>query len=155
MMDMLNQVKDNQHQLEQNVLDINSKVAAVESLVESLDVPEYAAELSNIVSEAARGETTVLNSRLNKLEDRSRRDSLLFHGIDDTLSENCSQSETHIRDNLSTILGLDLPGEAIFRAHRLGSYTSNNCRPIIVKFSSSKFKANVFFFLSVLSSKVQ
>ncbi|KAM7286059.1 uncharacterized protein ISCGN_032944, partial [Ixodes scapularis] len=144
MVDMLNQVKDNQHQLELKVLDINSRLAAVESLVELLDVPKHPTELSNVVSEAVRGETTVLNSRLNELEDRSRRDNLLFYGIADTLSEDWLQSESHIRDNLSTILGLDLPGEAISRAHRLGSYSTNKCRPIIVKFSSSKFKANVF-----------
>lgn len=39
-MDMLHQVKDSQHQLEQKVLDIDSRLAALESLVESLDAPQ-------------------------------------------------------------------------------------------------------------------
>ncbi|XP_040360436.1 uncharacterized protein LOC121048313 [Ixodes scapularis] len=145
MMEMLTELTTNQRQLEQKVSDLTTRLAAVESLVESLDMPQEVPDLSNVVSEAVRGETVALNSRLDELEDRSRRDNLIFYGLLDSSNENWSQTETLIRNTLCRILDLNLSGEAISRAHRLGSYIPNNCRPIITKFSSSKSKDCVLF----------
>lgn len=62
-------------------------------------------------------------SARGELEDRSRRDDLIFCGIPDLAP---------------------LTEEAISCAHRRGSFTVNKHRPIIVKFSSSKRKQKVF-----------
>ncbi|XP_077558922.1 uncharacterized protein LOC144174231 [Haemaphysalis longicornis] len=142
---MLSEVRANQQKLEEKVSSLASRLATVESLVESYEANQVADDLPRVVDEAVRDRTTAINSRLDELEDRSRRENLIFYGIPDLLpSENWSESETKIRDCLSNLLQLTLTDEAISRAHRLGSFTVNKHGPIIVKFSSSKHKQKVF-----------
>ncbi|CAN7951550.1 unnamed protein product, partial [Ixodes pacificus] len=82
-----------------------------------------------------------MQSRLDELEDRSRRDNLLFYGIPDS-RESWEQSEAHVKRILTNVLDT-LPENSIERAHRLGSLTPNKCRPIIVKFSGYKIKDKI------------
>lgn len=61
MRERLHRVKTDQQQLEQNVPDITSRLAVVESLVKSLDAPQHVAVIDKVVSEAVRGATAVRN----------------------------------------------------------------------------------------------
>ncbi|XP_065296942.1 uncharacterized protein [Dermacentor albipictus] len=142
LMDTLTQLKANRVELEQKVCDLTNRLAAVESQVLSLD-SERVPALNDAISEAVRAESGALNSRLDDLEDRSRRDNLIFFGIPDTSSETWAESEEHVRKILSEKLDLSFPDEGIHRAHRLGSYVSEKCRPIIVKFGSSKLRDKI------------
>nr|XP_037273562.1 uncharacterized protein LOC119165496 [Rhipicephalus microplus] len=142
---VLNQVQTNQSLLEQKVTDLSSRLATVETMVESYDSGHHIPDLPQAVNTVIRNETTALHSRLDELEDRSRRDNLIFFGIADNVSEGWAQSEKIITDLISQKLDLNLSNEAIQRAHRLGAYVPNKCRPIIVKFQSSKIKDNVFY----------
>ncbi|XP_075752052.1 uncharacterized protein LOC119175530 [Rhipicephalus microplus] len=142
---VLNQVQTNQSLLEQKVTDLSSRLATVETMVESYDSGHHILDLPQAVNTVIRNETTALHSRLDELEDRSRRDNLIFFGIADNVSEGWAQSEKIITDLISQKLDLNLSNEAIQRAHRLGAYVPNKCRPIIVKFQSSKIKDNVFY----------
>lgn len=142
-MGMLTEVRANQQKLEEKVSSLASRLETVESLVESYEANQIG-DLPKVVHEAVLDRTTALNSRLDELEDRSRRDNLIFYGIPDVPSEKWSESENKIRHCLSNLLQITLTDEAISRAHRLGSFTVNKHRPIIVKFSSSKHKQKVF-----------
>ena len=75
-----------------------------------------------------------LEARLDKLEDFSRRDNLLFTGIAENSNEQC---ENIIRDILARKLlnGVcNANNIVIVRAHCLGRFKSGQTRPIIVKF---------------------
>ena len=75
-----------------------------------------------------------LEARIDKLEDYSRRDNLLFHGLEETSGENC---ENTVRDLLArkVLHGVcNVNNIVIVRAHRLGIFKSGQTRPVIVKF---------------------
>lgn len=63
------------------------------------------------------------------LEERLRRDNLFFAVSPTAFPETC-RSQRRLSAQSTTILELDLFGEVISRAHRLGLYTSNNRRRI-------------------------
>ncbi|XP_072144695.1 uncharacterized protein [Dermacentor andersoni] len=95
------------------------------------------------VKEAVKNENSILASRLDHLEDRSRRDNFLFYGITDSPTETWAESETRIRDILSMHFDISIPDTAVSRAHRLGSFSANKTRPIIVMFSAFKIKESI------------
>ena len=74
-----------------------------------------------------------LEARLDKLEDQSRRDNLLFYGFNESKYEKC---ENMVRDLLARkiLRHMDVNGVIIVRAHRLGPFKAGYTRPIIVKF---------------------
>ncbi|XP_070384887.1 uncharacterized protein [Dermacentor albipictus] len=141
---MLSEVRANQQKLEVKVSSLASRLTTVESLVESYEANQNGVDLPRVVDEAVRDQTAAITSRLDELEDRSCRDNLIFYGIPGVPAENWSESETKIRNCLTSLLQITLIDEAISCAHRLGSYAVNKHRPIIVKFSSSKLKQKVF-----------
>ncbi|XP_077532709.1 uncharacterized protein LOC144145092 [Haemaphysalis longicornis] len=82
-----------------------------------------------------------LESRVDDSENRSRRNNLIFYGIPDTTkTETFSDSEEIIIRHCSDTLQLTIPPSEIERAHRLGRFSEERIRPIIVKFQSSKTK---------------
>ncbi|XP_037509563.1 uncharacterized protein LOC119386310 [Rhipicephalus sanguineus] len=83
-----------------------------------------------------------IQNRLDDLEDRSRRDNLIIHGIPDA-RETWQQTEQKALDVLSTALGRKVSESEIERAHRLGRFTPSKCRPVIIKFSCYKTRGIV------------
>lgn len=82
-----------------------------------------------------------LESRVDDSENRSRRNNLIFYGIPDTTkTETFSDSEGIIIRHCSDTLNITIPPTEIERAHRLGRFSEDRIRPIIVKFQSSKTK---------------
>lgn len=79
----------------------------------------------------------------NDLEDRSRRNNVLFRGIADC-KETWAETENKIVAILSSCTEGTFNPDSIERAHRLGSYTQSRCRPIIVKFNHYKTREKVF-----------
>ena len=75
------------------------------------------------------------------MEAQSRRENLKFHGVNEDEDETWDQSETKIRDYLTTVLEIDETSMKIERAHRLPS--KSKPRPIIVNFSHFKDKDEV------------
>ena len=85
-------------------------------------------------------ETRVIETekKNEQLEAQSRRENLKFYGMNEDEDETWDQSETKIRDYLSTELNMDEARIKIERAHRLPG--KSKPRPIIVKFSHFKDK---------------
>lgn len=88
-------------------------------------------------------ETTIMNSKqeldgmftkLDYIENQSRRTNILIDGIADEKGENWSDSEKKVRQMLSKDLGLDGTNMDIERAQRIGQYQEGGRpRKIIVK----------------------
>ena len=81
-----------------------------------------------------------LESRIDKLEDFSRRDNLLFFGFAEQREEDCADKVKRLI--CDTILKGDTNAKNIefIRVHRLGQYNSEYKRAIIVKFREYKDK---------------
>ncbi|XP_037559130.1 uncharacterized protein LOC119436374 [Dermacentor silvarum] len=128
--------------------------AAISALSEKIDSRhiEVMTDIPAAVAEAVKKENASLLTRLDDLEDRSRRDNLIFYGISDNPSETCAQSEKLVCELLSHHLQFQVPENMVCRAHRLGSYTANKTRPIIMKFSCSKLKDKILALKSNLKS---
>ncbi|KAH9382146.1 hypothetical protein HPB48_018851 [Haemaphysalis longicornis] len=99
---------------------------------------KWQSDLSEVRESVSRIEkdTHSLRTRLDDAEDRSRRDNLIFHGLPDVAKESAEESEEKILSLFKNTLKLNIPEDRISRAHRIGQFTSEKCRPIIVKFST-------------------
>ena len=82
-----------------------------------------------------------MSQKLDQLENQSRRENLVFHGLKDKTNESWEESESNVRKYISEDLGLDDSRISIERAHRLN--TKSSPRPVIVKFSLFKDKDRV------------
>ena len=71
-----------------------------------------------------------------RLENQTRRENLVFHGISEDPDENWQDSENKIRTYVCDDLGIDESSISIERAHRLKTKTFP--RPIIAKFTMFK-----------------
>lgn len=72
-----------------------------------------------------------------------RRSNLLFFGIPDVSLESWADSEKKVIDLCSQHLKLSVAPSQIERAHRLGKYQSDKCRPVIVKLAFFKDKQRI------------
>lgn len=87
----------------------------------------------------------ILDRSTDYLENQSRRNNLIFSGIEESPKETWASSENKVRSVISTSLKLDANAMAIERAHRTGKPDTNGKghRPIIVKFLNYKDRATV------------
>ncbi|XP_077548125.1 uncharacterized protein LOC144160898 [Haemaphysalis longicornis] len=148
----INDVKENQLLLDSKATDLTARLTVLEQKVTSLESVPDDTQMQGLVTAAVRHESAALSSRLDDFEDRSRRDNLIFYGLLDSVSETWAESELKVREILSASLKLELPNEAISRAHRIGTFVQNKCRPVIVRFSSFKTREGVFAKKSMLRS---
>ncbi|XP_075527052.1 uncharacterized protein LOC142559322 [Dermacentor variabilis] len=101
-----------------------------------LDREEVQAQ-NNQLSKATRN--VLINQ--DELENRSRRNNLLFFGIDDeNESETWDESERKVISVCSAKLGITVEPSTIERAHRMGKHNNDKPRPIILKFGLFKDK---------------
>lgn len=84
-----------------------------------------------------------LTTSHDDLENRSRRNNLIFYGINEDANETWAISEAKVAKTCDNLLGLKLEDTHIERAHRLGRFNAGRCRPIIVNFSSFKTKQGI------------
>ena len=105
-----------------------------------------------------------LKNDFNRLEDQSRRDNLVFHGIpESSKNESWETSEKLVKDFMSDKMGLNTDertdeGIQIERAHRINrpnrSGNTSVPRPIIVKFSRYKQRQKIMTKAKDLTSDV-
>lgn len=131
LMESINEVKEAQSSLEQQITDLDNRLSEVEKHV---SCPE------GLPTQNYQPQVMALNQRLDDFEDRSRRENLIFHCLADSSSETWAQPQEKVCAVLNSVLNLNLTtsDDRISRAHRLGKFIPGKCRPIIVKFSSSK-----------------
>lgn len=130
-------IQTGQQDISDQLADLSSRMTVVEGLKTVVDKVNQ--ELV-----ALKAENLELRARLDDIENQSRRNNLVFHGITDVSAETWAQSETKVTDLITDVLGLPVPAGAFERVHRLGSFRESRTRPIIAKFSSFKFRDIVF-----------
>ncbi len=89
------------------------------------------------------GQCQHLSQQIDDLEQCSRRNCLLLHGVAESRNENTTNIAV---DKLNHHLGTDLSPSNIDRSHRLGKprHDSRRPRPIIVKFTSYQHRQSVY-----------
>ena len=101
----------------------------------------------HVVDAVKGGELTLttLIQRVDRLEDNSRRDNVIFYGIQESLTkETWNDCENIIQDIIRDHKLVDEHTTVeICRAHRLGKWDAEKNRPIIVKFAQYKIKDTI------------
>ncbi|XP_077532470.1 uncharacterized protein LOC144144846 [Haemaphysalis longicornis] len=131
-------IKAGQKNIEDNFREVQKRVDALEVKTKALDLDNTATQES---VKKLTAQVDSLQLRVNELEDRSRRNNLLFYGIPDE-REKWEECEAKVLNALAGVVD-PLPSGAIERAHRLGTFSNDKCRPIIVKFASFKTKDKI------------
>jgi len=91
-----------------------------------------------------------LENRVDELEQRTRMDTLRFHGIKEGQNEN---TDTEIIKTVKENLDIVLDPRDISISHRIGTPGSDN-RPILVKFTRLSDRTKVFRAKKVLKNKI-
>ena len=87
--------------------------------------------------------TKYLEDKIDDLENRSRRQNIVVHGIEEDDHENWEQTEEKLISMIRDRLQIEIPPEQIERAHRTGFKHPAKPRPIVCKFISDKTKQRV------------
>ncbi|XP_077534579.1 uncharacterized protein LOC144146509 [Haemaphysalis longicornis] len=102
------------------------------------DVTQLLAQNENLADTCAK-----LRDSYEDLDSRSRKNNLIVYGLADTVNETWAQSEARVIAFCSEKLNVAISAAAIERAHRLGRYTAEKARPIVMRFLSFKDKERV------------
>ncbi|KAH8033567.1 hypothetical protein HPB51_014347 [Rhipicephalus microplus] len=148
----IREIKSGQRAIETKLVDIFGRLECLES---KSDVIEQMSGDLAAVSDAAKrlmSQQGVLQSRLDDLEDRSRRSNLLVHGIPDS-RESWQDTEEKTLAALSSATGNAITGNDVDRVHRIGTFSSSKTRPVIIKFRSFKMKEAILSDRAVLKTK--
>uniref|UniRef100_A0A1Y1NGB3 Uncharacterized protein n=1 Tax=Photinus pyralis TaxID=7054 RepID=A0A1Y1NGB3_PHOPY len=84
---------------------------------------------------------TLLNNKIDDLEQRSRRSNLRLFGVKELQNENTDEAVIHI---LNDKLNLNLTINDIERSHRVGALSPNKIRAIIIKFNNYRIRQLVY-----------
>ncbi len=82
-----------------------------------------------------RKEKMEIKNKLSEVEDRQRRDNLVFEGVPDKKGESAGECRSSMRKHLKDTLKVtDADNISMGRVHRLGAYKEGENRQTIVKF---------------------
>lgn len=135
-------------QINSGIAALGTRVSKVEGQVK--EIPKIQENLSTIEttvnsikcdSISFRDHLTEMNTVVDDLENRMRRNNLIFKGLPELENETWNDAKVIITGFAQEMLGISL-GE-IERAHRLGQKRSGTKRPIIVKFLSFRDREEV------------
>lgn len=96
--------------------------------------------INDMHQELAAAHQTVRIEKDGDMNDRSRSNSLLFHGMNYNAQETWSKSEIMVISLLSNILNMQASHEQIACTHRLGYFFAEKCHPVIVQVEAFKTK---------------
>ncbi|XP_042148591.1 uncharacterized protein LOC121837154 isoform X1 [Ixodes scapularis] len=141
----LGRVKSAQKSTDENVSALSDRVTALEAQFPAAKASPIRDVLDHEASGGIVSELYKVNSRCDDTENRLRRSNLLFFGIPDSQTETWTQSEEKVIRLCAQNLGVEISPENLERSHRLGKFSANKNRPIIVRFLRFKDKQNVLF----------
>ncbi|KAH8042453.1 hypothetical protein HPB51_023463 [Rhipicephalus microplus] len=148
----ITEIKSGQQAIETKLVDIFGRLEYLESKSDVIE--QMRGDLAAVSDAAERlmSQQDVLQSRLDDLEDRSRRSNLLVHGIPDS-RESWQDTEEKTLAALSSATGKAITGNDVDRVHRIGTFSSSKTRPVIIKFRSFKMKEAILSDRAVLKTK--
>ena len=140
MKEILYSVRDLNQSLVAEIKHLTGTVTQLLGRIESVEknLVEVNHELDNLYDR-----TKYLEDKLDDLENRSRRQNVVLHGVDEEENETWDCTEEKVMKVLHENLGLQVDRSQIERAHRTGVRRMNGTRPIICKFLSDKIKESV------------
>nr|XP_054924862.1 uncharacterized protein LOC129383889 [Dermacentor andersoni] len=138
------ELKSEQQSLTKYISTIVTRLESVEKRTSILDDVQCELTTTRKLTEQVESEALRLRVRLDEAEDRSRRDNLVFFGILDNASKTAQQTEENVLSLIRQSPETTLSADNIARAHRIGRFSTNKVRPIIVKFSTYKTKETIF-----------
>ncbi|XP_072028386.1 uncharacterized protein [Amphiura filiformis] len=112
------------------------------NLKSQVDDAKTVADHACDVNKQLQADLEQANARIEQLESQSRRDNLIFHGIEGDDKETWDESEDKVRSFLSDKLDIDGDEVEFERVHRLKS-RGGNTAPIIAKFTKYKQRSAV------------
>ncbi|XP_075544229.1 uncharacterized protein LOC142578662 [Dermacentor variabilis] len=129
---------------DKTICELGKRIDSLESHYHQLQTLRTELDTVATTTSQTTRQVSILETRLDDMENRSRRNNLLFYGIaDETPSETNAQSEELITAFCRDHFNVAIESKEIERAHRLGRHLQDRCRPIIVKFTSFKTKETV------------
>lgn len=114
---------------------LSSLSAALESLkkdVASLQTLEVEVQETRATSSDFTAQLSQLASSQDDLENRSRRQNLNFHGVDEEADETWGASETKIVQLCDSLFEIKLENSHVERAHRLGIGTTKRSAGLLL-----------------------
>ncbi|CAN7942626.1 unnamed protein product, partial [Ixodes hexagonus] len=143
MLKAIQEVQVKQQENEDALTAINTKLSKIEQELPMLEEIKSDIEDLQAVTDANTSAINQLTRAQDDLENRSRRNNLVFFGIPDSEKETWAEAEAKVIAVASESLGVQLKADAIERAHRLGRYRTGADRPIIAHFENFKYKEAV------------
>ncbi|KAL3246254.1 hypothetical protein MRX96_057799 [Rhipicephalus microplus] len=140
----ISELKEQQKAATSQIADIGKRLGSVESQLACVDSVREDLNATRAAVERMETETNSLRTRLDDLEDHSRRDNVVFFGIEDVASETAEQSKMKVLKLFASKLQLTISSDSIARAHRIGKFSSGRNRPLIAKCSAYKTEETVF-----------
>ncbi|MEW8547768.1 MAG: hypothetical protein AB2693_30030 [Candidatus Thiodiazotropha sp.] len=127
--------------IHEKLSDLNTKVDNISQTCRDLQTENANLSAQNL---DLKKKVDSLESRIDSIEGHSRRNNLIFHGIQGSLSEKWDETEQKVRSFMTDTLELPQADTVnIERAHRLRTRRNRDKPPIIVKFSSFKDKSSI------------
>lgn len=128
--------------IKRRLSEVEGKLSAIENLREDVTcvsevVQDSQVQLQSIKTKQSEQAEFVVDD----LNNRMRRNNLIFKGIPEEPDEKWADTERLITEFVSTNLGIQA-GE-IERAHRVGRPKPEQSRPIVIKFLNFKDKSNI------------
>lgn len=146
----VDEIKKNQRSIKAQVADICTRLSTLESRSVALDDLSREFRAMQQTIQVVRKENITVAAPVSDFEDRLVCDNLIFHGISGSPSESWCQTEQKLTISLLECANFQLNPDNVERAHRLGLFHANKCRPIIIKFSSFKIREKVLLLRSSL-----
>lgn len=141
---LTSQVRERLKQTDESLLTVTGQNAQLNNDVASIKLKDRDAATSEVPQfSAALRDLSNLKTRCNDAEGRSRRSNLLFFGLPDKDKETWNQSEGLVVELCFEKLGIRVDPIRIERAHHLGSFNEQKCRPMSFKLSSFKEKESI------------
>lgn len=141
-MKQLEKLETGQQELKDKLQTLQCKFDRLAGHLPTASSSEEKAELSTQHSQLVDSMRNALLNQ-NEIENRSRRNNLLFFGLPDEGKETWDEPEKKVIDLCAEKLRVTVSPSAIERAHQIGKVGGEKPRPVIVKFAFFKDKQRV------------
>ena len=138
--EIMNEVKQSNDNIVSELKKLNETMMTLQKRVEILEEEN---KLAKTEIKDLRCYTDYLESTIDDLENRSRRENLVFFGVVEDENETWNSCENKVRDLIQTRLRITLAPDDLQRVHRAGVKRSGKHRVIVAKFLRAKVKEEV------------
>ena len=142
--DLKQQLEEMKNELIQSMTEtiekLESRVLTLEmekdKLEKTIKIANAKCEQSEAIAKLAVYKSELAMRRLNDLEQHSRKDLVRMFGVRDLNKQETAEKTVNVVVDVLSSIDVQITKNDISIAHRLGKFTENKARPIIVKFKS-------------------